>query len=470
MTKDRADLFLNQKNSVGLTPNSGEGGASGLKPEKSQGDKRIFLVSEIVLDIKLILESAFGYVWVEGEISNFSAASSGHYYFSLKDENALLAAAMFGRFNKDVRFKIENGLKVVCYGKISAYGARSQYQLIVEKIEPKGIGALQLALEQLKERLEKEGLFSAEHKRPIPYLPSRIGIVTSGHGAAIKDILKVLDRRFKDVNIIINSVRVQGEGAKEEISQAINDFNVYNQSCARDERIDVMIVGRGGGSIEDLWAFNEEMVVRAIYNSAIPVISAVGHERDWTISDLAADLRAPTPSAAAEQVLPKKEDLQDKITELKIDLKRSFAEIIDGLKDTISDLTRRLTLSTSHILEIEAGRLDALKKKLTLLNPAAMIKQYKDRVLDLAKQISVRMNHFIKIKESEFFNLTEKMSSLSPLNILKRGFSITFRLSDGKIIKEAGELKIGEDIRTKLYSGEIVSKVIEVRREENGGN
>ncbi|MFH1441595.1 MAG: exodeoxyribonuclease VII large subunit [Candidatus Omnitrophota bacterium] len=435
-----------------------------MKLEKSREDKRIFLVSEIVQDIKLILESTFGYLWVEGEISNFSAASSGHYYFSLKDENALLASAMFGRSNKDVKFKIENGLKVVCYGKISAYGPRSQYQLIVEKIEPKGIGALQLALEQLKERLEKEGLFSVEHKRPVPYLPSKIGIVTSAHGAAIKDILKVLDRRFKDVNIIINPARVQGEGAKEEISQAIKDFNVYNKSSAKDERIEVMIVGRGGGSIEDLWAFNEEIVARAIYNSAIPVISAVGHERDWTISDLVADLRVPTPSAAAEQVLPKKEDLQEKITELKIDLKRSFTEIIDRLKDTTGDLIRRLALSTAHIIEIETSEIEALKNKLALLNPRAMIKQYKERVLDLAKQISVRMNHFIKLKESEFFNLTEKMSSLNPLNILKRGFSLTIRLSDGKIVKEPREVKTGEEIRTKLYSGELISKVIEVKK------
>ena len=220
---------------------------------------------------------------------------------------------MFARANKDVKFKLENGLKVICFGKISIYGPYGKYQIIAEKIEPKGIGSLQLALEQLKAKLEKEGLFAVTHKRPLPYLPSKIGVVTSESGAAIKDILKVLDRRFGDLNIVIRPAQVQGEGAKEDIAQGILDLNAYNDTLSKDERIEVMIIGRGGGSAEDLWAFNEEIVARAIYDSKIPVISAVGHERDWTISDLVADVRAATPSVAAELVIPKKEDLKEKV-------------------------------------------------------------------------------------------------------------------------------------------------------------
>jgi exodeoxyribonuclease VII large subunit len=313
--------------------------------------KHIYSVLEITQNIKVTLQNTFKDIWVEGEISNFNAHTSGHYYFSLKDKDAVLACVMFGRANKEVKFKIEYGLKVICFGKIEAYVPRSQYQLIVEKIEPKGIGSLQLALEQLKQKLEKEGLFKAEHKRPIPYLPLRIGVVTSLSGAAIKDILKVLDRRFSDVNIIINPASVQGDQAKEEIASAIIDFNLLNEKLAPSQRIEVMIVGRGGGSIEDLWAFNEEVVARAIYNSRIPVISAVGHERDWTIADLVADLRAPTPSVAAELVIPEKEDLKQKVKDLLSGLQSSFSDITLNLRQRLETLVHRLNLNTEHIID-----------------------------------------------------------------------------------------------------------------------
>jgi len=444
MPKDTADLF---EESI-----------------SSGRNKKVFTVSEITQEIKLILESTFGQVWVEGEVSNFRPAASGHFYFSLKDENSLLAAAMFSRANKEVKFKLADGLKVICFGKIEVYGPRGQYQIIIERIEPKGIGSLQLALEQLKERLEKEGLFSAEHKRRIPYLPQNIGVVTSGQGAAIKDILKVLDRRFKDVHIIINPVRVQGEGAKEEIAQAIEEFNSFNLRVDFSERIEVMIVGRGGGSIEDLWAFNEEVVARAIYNSRIPVISAVGHERDWTISDLVADLRAPTPSIAAEQVIPKKEDLSEKLEGLIQDLKRSLLEIAEALKESIDDLTHRLRLNMLHIWELNNNELASAVKKLSLLNPAALIPQFKEKVINLAKQIYVRVNHFVKLKESSLVKSAEKISNLNPLNILSRGYSVTFRFPDEEIIKDAGEVKVGDAIKTRLHKGELVSEVREIKR------
>jgi exodeoxyribonuclease VII large subunit len=384
-----------------------------------QETRHIYTVSEITRDIKLTLEAAFATVWVEGEVSNFNKHSSGHFYFTLKDDSSVLPAAMFKGANKDVKFKIENGLKLICLGRISAYGARGQYQIIVEKLEPKGIGSLQLALEQLKQKLEKEGLFSAEHKRPIPYLPAKIGVVTSLEGAAIRDILKVLDRRFSDVNIVIHPAQVQGEGAKEEIASAIKDFNLLNESLPARERIEVMIVGRGGGSIEDLWAFNEEIVARAIYNSKIPVISAVGHERDWTIADLVADLRAPTPSVAAELVMPEKEELRERVKGLSQDLKRLFRDKARQLGEEIGDFMHRLNLS---------------------------------------------MQNLLKFCAAEFSAAAEKLSSLSPLNILARGYSITFQMPSGATIKAAGVLKAGDTIKTRLHAGQILSRVTEVKK------
>ncbi len=429
--------------------------------KKSEEPKHIFTVSEITHGIKLILENSFGQVWVEGEISNFRPHSAGH-FFSLKDDKALLNAVMFNRDSKDVKFKIEDGLKVICFGRIDVYAPYGKYQIIIEKIEPKGIGSLQLALEQLKARLEKEGLFSPGHKRPIPYLPKSIGVVTSIHGAAIKDILKVLDRRFKDIHIIIKPVNVQGDAAKEEISQAIKDFNCFNQQASLAERIEVMIVGRGGGSIEDLWAFNEEIVARAIYNSKIPVISAVGHERDWTISDLVADLRAPTPSAAAEQVIPKKEDLQEELEGLIEDIKRAFFDITVAFEEAVGDLTHRLNINMAHVWELNAGKFESITKKLKVLNPAELIPKHKERVSDLARQIYVHIGHFVKLRELRFIKSAEKITSLNPLNILSRGYSVTFRLPGNEIVKEAHSVKAGDVIKTRLHKGELLSKVTDI--------
>jgi exodeoxyribonuclease VII large subunit len=375
---------------------------------------------------------------------------------------------IFSRNAKDIKFKLEDGLKVICGGRISAYGPRSQFQIIVESLEPKGIGGLQLALEQLKKRLEKEGLFSPAHKRPIPYLPSRIGVVTSLQGAAIKDILKVLERRFKEARIIINPVRVQGEGAREEIAQAIGDFNEFNRRCASSERIEVLIVGRGGGSIEDLWAFNEEIVARSIYDSTIPVISAVGHERDFTISDLVADVRAATPSVAAEIVIPKKEELQSRLLELREDLLRALEERSQMCRDGLQGLLHRLAVSGGHIVEMSAGAVNTAHKKLLLLNPCATIIRFKEKISDYANQIYVRMGHVLKVKQIEFSKSMEKLTNLSPLHILARGYSITFELPGGSILKDARGLKAGTHIKTKLHKGQILSEVKEVIYD--GGN
>jgi len=302
-----------------------------------QKEKHIYTVGELTKYVRVILEDSFPSVWVEGEMSGFVLHTSGHMYFTLKDAGAVLGCAMFARSNAKLKFKPANGMKVICFGKVSVYEARGNYQLIVEEIEPKGVGALQLQFQQLKERLYKEGLFDDRHKVAIPQLPTRIGVVTSPTGAAIRDILNIVRRRFSNIEIIINPVKVQGEGAKDEIARAIRQFNEL-------DNIDVMIVTRGGGSLEDLWPFNEEVVARAIYESRIPIISAVGHEIDYTISDFAADFRAPTPSAAAELVIPNKEDLIKLIETSAIRLKNAISGKIGLLAEKLA------TLKESYVL------------------------------------------------------------------------------------------------------------------------
>lgn len=428
----------------------------------TEDPRHIYTVSDVTRDIKGILENTFAAVWIEGEISNYRPSSSGHYYFSLKDEAALLSAVIFKGSSRNIKFNFEDGLKVICFGNIEVYPPHGKYQLIIEKIEPKGIGSLQLALEQLKTKLDKEGLFAQDHKRQIPPMPARVGIVTSLQGAAIKDILKVLDRRFKDLHIIISSVRVQGEGAKEEIAGAIEDFNAWNESVPVDERVDVLIVGRGGGSVEDLWAFNEEIVCRAIYNSKIPIISAVGHERDVTLSDLVADLRAATPSVAAEIVIPKKEELAARLGELIADLRRALFETATGFTESLDDLRHRLQLGVEHAVTLEERKLEGASKKLFLLSPLALVSRYEEKISQAARAIMVRMEHFYALRSAQFAKHVEKLANLSPLNILARGYSITFLRQSNVIIKDAGLLKSGDVIESRLHKGTVVSTVTEV--------
>lgn len=379
-------------------------------------EKHIYSVSEITRYIKTVLEDTFSAVWVEGEVSNFIQHTSGHMYFSLKDESSLLSCVIFKRTNQNLKFRMENGLKVIAFGKVSVYDKRGQYQLYVDGIEPKGIGSLQLAFEQLKKQLEKEGLFDKARKRPIPYLPYGIGVVTSPTGAAIRDILNVTGRRFQNVDLIISPVRVQGKGAASEIAGAIEDFN-------RFKKVDVIIIARGGGSLEDLWAFNEEVVARAISKSKIPIISGVGHDTDWTIADFVSDFRAPTPSAAAELVIPRKEDLEK----------------------SIKDLTTRL-------------------KQI----PAEILQQYQQELDDLIKDLALRMDRLVEITKSKLENLWGRLDALSPFAVLERGYSITTKLSDGKVLKDIKSLKTGDQIKTRLRKGEFVSRI--ERRTEDAGS
>ncbi|MBU1061407.1 MAG: exodeoxyribonuclease VII large subunit [Candidatus Omnitrophica bacterium] len=373
----------------------------------TQEGRYIYKVSELTSSIKIILEDSFPNIWVEGEISNFKSPSSGHFYFTLKDSKSELKSVFFKSSNEKIKFEIKDGMQVICLGRISIYDKQGVYQLYVQKVEPKGIGMLQLAFEQLKEKLFKEGLFDESRKRPIPMLPDRIGIITSSTGAAIRDILHVLKRRFANVEIIINPVKVQGEGAKEEIRDAIQDFNKLNN-------VDVIIVGRGGGSLEDLWAFNEEIVARAIYNSKLPVISAVGHEIDWTISDFVADLRAPTPSSAAELVIAKKSELSE--------------------------------------------ALDNIEKRLKSF-PLEVIEKHEQHLDDLEDDLILRFKHYIELKEGRFNLLFEKIEMLNPLSILSRGYSVSFRLPKKKIIKNTTSLKKGDLVETRLSKGNFRSRV-----------
>ena len=319
-------------------------------------DRKILTVSRLTALIRGLLEENFERVWVEGEISNLAMPVSGHLYFTLKDAGAQLRCVMFRASARALKFKPKDGMGLVVRGRVSLFEPRGEYQLIVEYLEPQGIGALQLAFAQLKERLAREGLFGEDHKRPIPRLPQRIGVVTSVTGAAIHDILNVLERRFANVEVLIYPVKVQGEGAANEIAQAIKDFNRYGN-------IDVMIVGRGGGSMEDLWPFNEEVVARAIYHSRIPVISAVGHEVDYTIADFVADLRAPTPSAAAELVVKSKTELTAGLDTLSHRLRQGMRHCLADHRGRVQLLTRALT-DPSMFLHHQAQRIDDLSERL----------------------------------------------------------------------------------------------------------
>ncbi|MDD5496061.1 MAG: exodeoxyribonuclease VII large subunit [Candidatus Omnitrophica bacterium] len=401
--------------------------------KNGEKEKHIYTVAELTKYIRVILEDSFPSVWIEGEISNFVLHSSGHMYFSLRDANAVLKCAMFRRANEKLKFKPKDGMKVICFGSVSVYEARGDYQLIIEEIEPKGIGALQLQFQQLKEKLLKEGLFDEKHKVRIPFLPTRIGVVTSPTGAAIRDILNIARRRFSNVEIIINPVKVQGTGAKEEISAAIRQFNKL-------KNIDVMIVTRGGGSLEDLWSFNEEMVARAIFDSEIPVISAVGHEIDYTISDFVSDFRAPTPSAAAELVIPRKEDLTNLIN-------TSTTRLKNALSSKIGVLTERLaTLKDSYVMR----------------QPLNVIIQYEQLIDDLRKDMAIRIDHLVKMRRENFNLIAGKLETLSPLAILNRGYSITAKLPEDIIIKDSKSLKKGDEVVTKLGKGRFRSKVEEI--------
>jgi len=376
-----------------------------------QGKEQIYTVSQLTRAINMLLEAKFPSIWVEGEISNLKTAASGHTYFSLKDYEAQLAVVMFrGQMNKSP-VELKDGLKVRAFGSIAVYQSRGQYQLIATRIQPVGVGELQQAFEALKKKLFEKGLFDPERKRPVPAFPQRIGVVTSPAGAAIRDILNVLERRFSNLNIVINPVRVQGVEAPPEIAQAVSEFN-------RLKNVDVIIVTRGGGSIEDLWAFNDERVAYAIYESDIPVISAVGHEIDWTISDFVADLRVPTPSAAAELVIARKDQIEDKIRQL----------------------ASRLSDSVKRVLERYRARIERMRTHYIFQQPRNFIRQYRLRVDDLSGSLESLLAHRIELDRHRVESLGQRLSASNPRAVLGRGYSLTTSVSGGKVITDAEEV------------------------------
>jgi len=391
----------------------------------------VLSVTELTRRIKNTLEDEFIDVWVEGELSNFVRHSSGHMYFTLKDAGAQIQGVMFRSTNRSLSFTMENGLKVVICGRISVYEKRGNYQLYAERIEPKGIGALQLAYEQLKMKLREEGLFDETNKKELPLFPKKIGIVTSPTGAAIRDILRIIDRRFRNTHVVLNPAKVQGEGSAEEIATAINELNAHGE-C------DVLIVGRGGGSLEDLWAFNEEIVVRAIHRSSIPIVSAVGHEVDYTISDFVADVRAATPSAAAELVVKEKGEWEAQIEGYRNMLQRSLSDVIDAYRQQIDSLTERLAFR----------------------QPQKMIQEYALRLDEISRHLQKSLKLIIQEKQSQFKETVAKLDMLSPLSILARGYSITYLKGSKKSVVNTADVHKGDVLVTRLSDGTVESQVV----------
>jgi exodeoxyribonuclease VII large subunit len=442
----------------------------------------IYTVSQLTAEVKALLEGKFEHVWVEGEISNFRLPSSGHLYFTLKDESAQVRAVMFRMQNRLLKFDPEDGLKVVCYGRLTVYEPRGEYQVVVDHMEPKGLGALQLAFEQLKEKLSREGLFDPAHKKPLPPLPQKIGIVTSSTGAAIRDILQIIDRRFANVHILLYPVRVQGPGSAEEIAQAIDELSQW-------AGLDVMIVGRGGGSLEDLWAFNEEVVARAIYRSRVPIISAVGHEIDFTIADFVADLRAPTPSAAAELVVRNKVELVQTLQSLVSRLCQTSRVSLEARRERLSSLIPRLADPRKRISD-QRLRLDDLFfrlggsmhqgllrkteriklkfESLLLLHPGRRVAEYSHRLSQLYRRLVIAGGTGLRFYRNKVEGCLGRLQSLSPLAVLERGYSIAQLLPSKEIIRQASQLKAEDRVNVRVHHGEFIARVEEVK--EDKGN
>ena len=394
---------------------------------------RVYTVTQITREIKRTLEEGFPSVWIEGEISNLKKHSSGHLYFSLKDADAQISCVMWRGKNQFLLFQPQDGMKIHAFGDVSVYERQGRYQLDVHRIRPAGMGELQMAFDALKKQLYEEGLFDSEHKKPLPEFPERIGIVTSPTGAAIRDIVSILNRRFPSVQMILHPVRVQGESAAAEIASAIDAFNEYGE-------VDVLIVGRGGGSLEDLWAFNEEIVARSIFQSKIPIISAVGHDIDFSISDFVADVRAPTPSAAAELVVKNREELLQ----------------------TIIQWTERMANAYQTRILRYREKIEVLKKSYGFRVPLDRIREYRLRVDDLARTLETFQNHRLSVMKSDVHRLHGKLHSLNPMDVLKRGYSVTTRIRDNAVVTRAADVEKEEKVRIRFSEGSVRSTIEDI--------
>lgn len=444
--------------------------------------RSILTVSQLSEQLRAVVEDRFPTVWVEGEISNFKVYGSGHCYFTLKDSAAQIRAVLFRNRLRHIRFEPKDGLHVVAFGSIEVYAQRGDYSLVVERLEPRGLGALQLAFEQLKARLEAEGLFDTGRKRGLPRFPKKIGIVTSPSGAAIRDILRVIGRRFGDLHIVVAPARVQGDGAAAEIAQGLVDLNALGD-------VDVVIVGRGGGSLEDLWAFNEEAVARAIVASKVPVISAVGHEVDFTIADFVADLRAPTPSAAAELVVREKQAVVDAVADLRGRLERAVTRRLERetrglgslaarrvltdparpLRDhqrRVDDATTRLRRALHARLRDGAHQVELLTSGLRRGSPIARLASQRQQLEHLDGRLRRDARRLVEGARHRFRAAAGRLDSLSPLAVLSRGYSLT-RLPGGDVVRAARQAPPGTRVRVTLHEGTLDATVEQARDQDD---
>lgn len=442
--------------------------------------RKIWRVAEIVSNVRTQLEHNFPDIWVEGEISNFRPAESGHLYFTLKDGDAQLRIVMFRSQARLLRFKPENGMAIIARGRVTLYEARGELQLQAEYLEPQGAGALQVAFEQLKAKLAAEGLFAADRKKPIPALPRKIGIVTSPRGAAIQDILNILRRRHESVHIVIFPAQVQGEGAAGEVAAGVRYF-------AKNRSVDVIIVARGGGSVEDLWAFNDEALARTIAGSEVPVISAVGHETDFTICDFVADLRAPTPSVAAEIVIRSKQELSDCISDLRQRTLRAMRYHLLVSRNALSALSQQGTFARMRDLiarrgqridelvfrlaEAQRRHLRAYHRRLDTASARVRAHDLRAKLAGMRREVAARSAALASATRNRLLHhrgrldlLAGQLNVLSPVAILERGYALVFD-SKGVLVKDARTLSPGETVATRLAHGEFRAEVKKVTEE-----
>ena len=442
----------------------------------------IFSVTELNIAIKNILEPNFQAIQVRGEISNFKLQTSGHLYFSLKDSNSQISAVIFKSSAQSLGRLPKEGDQVIALGELSLYSPRGQYQIVIRQMQFLGQGELLLKLHQLKEQLQARGWFDSAKKKALPKIPKKIGIVTSPTGAVIQDIINVLSRRFSGFHIILNPVKVQGPGAAQEIAKAIDDFNEYNL-------VDVLIVGRGGGSIEDLWAFNEEIVAKAIFDSKIPIISAVGHETDFTIADFVADVRAPTPSAAAELVIAEKANMVKFLEQTQLHLyQRMRQQILQGRQrlqalqrhpwlhsplnillnptQKLDDLRQDLDVSMKQSLKQNQLKLSHLKTRLELLKPSSQIKSLKETLRPYPDRFLNAMQQLLTNKKNYLHKLSEHLRSIHPDNLLKKGFSIV-QLTDGSVVQSTRDLSSHQNLTILLQDGRVLAEIQKVQPYDN---
>ncbi len=430
---------------------------------------KIYTVSTLSEEIKNLLEAHFDFVWVEGEISNFRSPLSGHFYMVLKDEKAQIRAVMFRPQTRYLKFMPQDGMKVIVRGRVAIYEPRGEYQVILDYMEPLGVGALALAFEQLKKKLAAQGIFDESIKKPLPFLPQRVAVITSPTGAAIRDFLKIIRRRFANLEITVVPVKVQGEGAAGEMVEALDLVN-------RELDVDVIVLTRGGGSIEDLWAFNQEELALAIRASRIPVVSAVGHEIDITISDLAADLRAPTPSGAAELLVVEKETLKQQIMQLQVrlqsGLKTELASLQEkirflsrGLRDPrkrladswlrLDDMESRLSRMMSFMMMDRKRSLAAGERALILHSPLKIVAGLKQKIEFQSRSMAMMVSRKLRDCRMDISMIEEKLKDMSPLSVLGRGYSITRKLPEKRVLRSSSQVNKGDKVSVKLAEGEL---------------